>query len=406
MKSLRHPNIVKLVGVCWEDSLFACCLEFVENGSLEDWLRRTAGGTAYDPSKKKKKKKIGLEGKDEELSMPLAEVVFRGYDHDGKYDASLHKEEDKAKFESAERAMELHSQQCCQGSSWEPTLKPDKTPLECGARGWSRYDKSRCRGMAFAHVEVSASPAQVFALYRDARRDTSESFKKTQTIHENSTVVLKFLSVPHTVPGMSDRESLARGVVKKLQNGSFVMVHYQVLDEVKPIAKGAKRIWTEYIMLAKEREGSEGTVTDLSCYLEVDPKLRGPASLFNSMIAKGSVGFAADPIIMIKKQAERLLGEYEPQLEKDASGTQSLTWRGQLLNIAIQCAVGVQYLHHEQYWAEETNDDGQIIPAGYRQCIIHRDLKPDNMLLTKDWQLKLTDFGEARAVNLNQVRSE
>ena len=27
------------------------------------------------------------------------------------------------------------------------------------------------------------------------------------------------------------------------------------------------------------------------------------------------------------------------------------------------------------------------------------------MLLTKDWQLKLTDFGEARAVNLNHVRS-
>ena len=43
--------------------------------------------------------------------------------------------------------------------------------------------------------------------------------------------------------------------------------------------------------------------------------------------------------------------------------------------------------------------------AGYRECIIHRDLKPDNMLLTYDWKLKLTDFGEARAVNLNQVRS-
>jgi len=25
------------------------------------------------------------------------------------------------------------------------------------------------------------------------------------------------------------------------------------------------------------------------------------------------------------------------------------------------------------------------------------------MLLTKDWQLKLTNFGEARAVNLNQT---
>jgi len=65
----------------------------------------------------------------------------------------------------------------------------------------------------------------------------------------------------------------------------------------------------------------------------------------------------------------------------------------------------VQYLHHEQYWAEEEVVDGVVVPAGYRECIIHRDLKPDNMLLTKDWQLKLTDFGEARAVNLNQVRS-
>ena len=66
----------------------------------------------------------------------------------------------------------------------------------------------------------------------------------------------------------------------------------------------------------------------------------------------------------------------------------------------------MQYLHHERYWAEEeVREDGEKIAAGYRECIIHRDLKPDNMLLTKDWKLKLTDFGEARAVNLNQVRS-
>ena len=71
------------------------------------------------------------------------------------------------------------------------------------------------------------------------------------------------------------------------------------------------------------------------------------------------------------------------------------------MRIATECALGVQYLHHERYWSEG-ND---LEPAGYRECIIHRDLKPDNMLLTFDWKLKLTDFGEARAVNLNQVRS-
>jgi len=35
MKNLRHPNLMKLVYVCWEDEMFTYCLEYVSNGHQE-----------------------------------------------------------------------------------------------------------------------------------------------------------------------------------------------------------------------------------------------------------------------------------------------------------------------------------------------------------------------------------
>eukprot|EP00520_Triparma_pacifica_P006010 CAMPEP_0118656516 /NCGR_PEP_ID=MMETSP0785-20121206/13529_1 /TAXON_ID=91992 /ORGANISM="Bolidomonas pacifica, Strain CCMP 1866" /LENGTH=882 /DNA_ID=CAMNT_0006549377 /DNA_START=68 /DNA_END=2713 /DNA_ORIENTATION=- len=40
MKSLRHPNVVRLIGVCWDDNMLACVLEYVPNGCLQDHLSR------------------------------------------------------------------------------------------------------------------------------------------------------------------------------------------------------------------------------------------------------------------------------------------------------------------------------------------------------------------------------
>ncbi len=39
MKELQHPNVCKLIGVCWDDIMLALCLEFIDGGSLEGRLR-------------------------------------------------------------------------------------------------------------------------------------------------------------------------------------------------------------------------------------------------------------------------------------------------------------------------------------------------------------------------------
>ena len=103
-----------------------------------------------------------------------------------------------------------------------------------------------------------------------------------------------------------------------------------------------------------------------------------------------------------------LLLEYVPngtlgfQLHKDnkynASKNGRLTWKGKLLKMTTEMALGVQYLHDTRYFDDQQNE--------YRDCIIHRDLKPDNMLVTNDWSLKVTDFGSARAMDLNHSMTQ
>ncbi len=70
---------------------------------------------------------------------------------------------------------------------------------------------------------------------------------------------------------------------------------------------------------------------------------------------------------------------------------------GEPLTVPLACFIGIEVCHGLAYAHSRTLDDGQ------RLGIVHRDLSPPNVLLSRDGQVKITDFGLARALTHARV---
>ena len=74
------------------------------------------------------------------------------------------------------------------------------------------------------------------------------------------------------------------------------------------------------------------------------------------------------------------------------------TWDGLLLHWCMDTVRAMRHLHGVTYMDVKTDD----LVSG----VIHRDLKPNNCLVSDAYILKVADFGEARAFNKNNTRTQ
>lgn len=167
---------------------------------------------------------------------------------------------------------------------------------------------------------------------------------------------------PSDPPNSSPNKNQNYQVLESIGEGSFGKVY-----------KGRKKYTSQIVALKyiSKSGRSEKELTSLFREIEIQKKLRHP-----NIIQLLDYFIAPKEIVMVTDYAD---GELFQILEDDGR----LPERPQIQSIACQLVSALYYLHSNR--------------------ILHRYMKPQNILLCKDGQVKLCDFGFARAMSVSTL---